>query len=69
MCVPIVQEEPFEEQKGTCKMKQNLSFFRDISTDQKMCAIVGKSKSGNAESGGLPVRAPPSKTTASLCEA
>ena len=67
-CVPIESDEPFEEHKCSGRMKQNLPFVRNFSIGQKMCAIFGRSWSGNVEAGGLPVRAPPPKTTASCCE-
>ena len=55
-CVSIEQDGPFEEQRGIGRMQQNLTVFRNISI-------------GNCvESRGLPVRAPPPKTTASCCQ-
>ena len=54
--VSIEQDEPFEEQAGTGRMKQHLPYFRNLSTGQKMCAIFGTSWSGSGEAGGLPVR-------------
>ena len=41
-CAPIEQDEPFEEHAVAGRMKQNLLFFRNLSSGQKMCAHFGK---------------------------
>ena len=37
MCVPIEQDEPFDKQAGSGKMKHNLLVIRNLSTGQKTC--------------------------------
>ena len=63
-CAPIEQDEPFEEQAVAGRMKQNLLFFRNLSSGQKMCARFGKRRSGLVRAGGLPARSPTPKSTA-----
>ena len=65
-CVPIEQHEPSEEPERYWQDEAGSLFFRDLSAGQQTCAIFGKSWCGTAEAGGLPVRAPPPKTTASF---
>ena len=58
MRVPLGKDVPFAQQASTCKMKQNFSFIRNLSTGQQMRTIFGKSWSENVEARGLPVSAP-----------
>ena len=57
-CVPIEHDEPFEETRGTGKMKQNLTHFRSVSTGDKMCVVRRKIWYGEFETGGLSAHVP-----------
>ena len=67
-CVTIEQDPLFEEQKGIDRMKQiSLSFATSV-LGSRCVQSLEKLKWNCVEAGGLPVRAPPLKTTASCCQ-